>query len=436
VKGNTSLKPLLRLAVVVVTVLLTPSVRAAEPTVAVHIEGGLSLLGSDTVRAELLSLLPAAVVVAEERSLRFHLATRGLRRVGGVVSKPARRALAMKSLRAAVKAVHASDALFGRLVAAASDVAELRLLHVSAEAGEPLIDAAILLDTRDAVARLAALEAALRPLLDRLGPPATLPTERPPERPPPPPPPPAEPIRPARRPGAERLMLAPAYRLAGRRFRYDEPRTLNLRPLDAFDAHMVGLALGAYPFREVPFLDYVGIEGSYARAIGLSTESPGGEELANIFDELRIELRVRVPTGEPPAPVLSVGGGFGSLRYQFPIENNPFFAELPDVWYVFASGALEVRVALGPIGLFAGGAYLGLISSGEVAARFTDSEEHGIEGRVGVGVQIVEWLEARLAADYVVVLYDFDPAPRDRYVAASARDEILCVQTSVAFLYF
>jgi hypothetical protein len=418
--------------------------------IVIYIEGNpVGAVRAADLRDDIALLLPDDTVLEEDAKFRTALQQYGVRyELGHTITVPAMRSVLLRAVRGALKRVSGDGAVIGRLRRNRQLQPELYLLFVTPTRNEVLIDQAVPVPSGDSVGRLAALERVLKPVLDDVAPHAPL--ARPtPDAEPVEPDPQGRGAKPVPKPKPppkgksddnfeNRLALVAveaAYRIGGRRFHYEDPGSPNLRPYGVFGAHMLALSLEAYPFAAFPVAEYFGLLASYSRAFGLETVSEN-LVIGTTYDNLRAGLGVRFRTGDAPAPVITLNGSFGWWRYRFSGLDNPYFDELPDVWYVFAAAGFELRVPANRVTLVAAADYLGPFTGGELAARFRDTQLNGLMTRVGIYVQTIEWLQARASVEYTAMFYRFESQPLDRYIAGSALDDSLGAQLGLAFTYY
>ena len=412
--------------------------------IAVYVEGTERDAILREVRDDIVGLLPENVEVVRNRTFQVALYKLGVRyQLGNHIAIHSMRTMLLSVIRTALRRTESDGAIIIRLRRSRQLKREAYALFVTHDKNELIVDRTVALHAEDPVRRIAELEEALRPAIDMLAPDVELTAPEPEQEEvvlPPPPKPDKPPEPPPEEDDDHEANMAlfsvdAAYRLAGRWMDYGEVRTLNLRPYEVFGAHMVAVSGEVFPFRGVAVAEHLGLAARFSRAFGVQTEGEGGEVIGNTHDVLRVGLRLRFRTGDPPAPLLYVNGSFGWTRFQFSREDNPLFDELPDVWYVVGTGGVEIRLPIGPVSLFAGVGYVGPFSGGEVASRFRDVTLHGLEAKAGVAVQLVDFLEARLSGDYSAFFYTIEHQITDRYIADTALDQFAGGQLGVAYLF-
>jgi hypothetical protein len=176
----------------------------------------------------------------------------------------------------------------------------------------------------------------------------------------------------------------------------------------------------------------LGVELSYARALGLDSEGAGGASVSTSWSRLHAGLRGRYRLAGQGGPILFASGG---LRWtDFDIESTGDTSrDAASVSYVALRVGVDGRLPVGPVALEAGGGYQAPLSMGALASHFRSPSAGGVDLRVAVAAPLAHGLEARAGASYARFFYDFDSEPEDTYIAGGALDQLFSVQLGVAY---
>lgn len=242
--------------------------------------------------------------------------------------------------------------------------------------------------------------------------------------------------RPANTYGRELLSIAAAFDLGGRWFSYNDGVTTNLRDYDVFGAPGFQVGGELYPLAgtDVTVLKDLGITTRFGMALGLSSETAGGDPVSTSWTRFDAGLRLRLRTGGDEAPVIGLRGGFGIDS--FALEADGALAdEVPSASYAFIRGGIDGRIPLGPVAITLFFDYLGAVSAGTVYDRFTGSSIGGIATGGGFVVPVASGFEVRLGAEYGRWFYAFEPVVGDPFVAGGALDEHLHLTLGPAYVF-
>lgn len=258
--------------------------------------------------------------------------------------------------------------------------------------------------------------------------------------PPPPPPPPAVVAPPEERaptglaaPEPVWLELALGAGLGARHFAYQEPLTANLRPYELSGTPLLSASATLLPFASsgslVPRI--FGLEGSYQRALGLTSKAPNGEALDTTWQRVDVALLAQVTPGYEEDPSLRPSLGVTMSSFTFD-GGGGLEAELPAVDYKAMRAALGARFP-GPVTLELEAAWLFALDAGPVADRFPQATVGGFEAIVGGRAALSEALSLGLVVGYERWFYDLQPEPGDAYVAGGALDELLTLRLQLGW---
>jgi hypothetical protein len=195
---------------------------------------------------------------------------------------------------------------------------------------------------------------------------------------------------------------------------------------------MPSIAAEVYPLAhtQVPVVRDLGIVGDYARAVGLRSTDAGGTRVGTSWQGFDVGLRQRLSLTH--ALLLGVNVGYGGIDFQFASTPTPT-AQLPGVRYRFLRAGVDLRGSLGPISIFGGGGYLGMLSSGDASA-FPHESLGGVEARLGLAYSPAQSFEVSLGVTYTRIFYRYDPTPGDANVAGGALDQMANVSFAVAYV--
>lgn len=233
-------------------------------------------------------------------------------------------------------------------------------------------------------------------------------------------------------PGKELFDVAVGAELGMRHFAYTDALTTNLRDyqLGAAPALVAGGAV--YPFLDVnaPLLRNLGIVGSFGEAMALRSRSSDASSMGTRWERWYGGGRLRLRAG---SVVVGLSGGYGSESFTF--DSTDPATNYPAASYRFVRGGGDVRVPIGRFAVTAEGAYLDVLSAGDLAARFPHATVNGVDLALGGVVVIGGGVEARLGASYRRFFYAMNPRPGEAFVAGGALDELWGLQARLAYVY-
>ena len=208
-------------------------------------------------------------------------------------------------------------------------------------------------------------------------------------------------------------------------------RTASLRPYNLPAAPLPSIAVEVYPFAQsrMPIIEGLGITANYARALAIDSTDSTGKRVDTSWQSYDIGVRGQLMAG----PVL-VGAGFGYGAIDFELGDLGPSAQLPTVSYRLLQPGLDARAFFGKFSVFAGAAYLAVLSTGEIDRYFPRASVGGVAARLGGGFSITENLELSLGAGYTRFFYSFNPEPGDANVAGGALDQMLRASAGLAIL--
>lgn len=420
----------------------------AKP-VAVYVEGE----DADSIRDEVLAVLPGSLKVLDESAFEEALRKQGQKgAMGNVMAQPKQRGKLVSRIRKATEKAGAQAAIIARVRKTRTGGRELWVLLVDPSSEDVEIDKAVPLANSEgerASALKEALDSALksRAPADAEEPSGTAAPEggqgsgeaksgegegegeegdEPSDGA-------------ARTPGEMTtaiVVVGLSFQMAGRFFTYSDGLTRNLRPYDVFGAPMGMANLEIYPagFGDVPVAKDIGLTASYTMAFGLDSATASGEPIDTSFMRLNAGLRGRIRFGDVPSPTLGINAGFSLLNFAYDAP-AALTDEVPSVSYKLLRFGLDMRIPAGPVAVEFGGDFLLPLSSGEVYDRFTDPSVLGIEARLGVGVPVGAGIEIRLAGEYTRFFSAFAPVLGDSHVAGGALDQLVWIRLGAAYVY-
>lgn len=220
---------------------------------------------------------------------------------------------------------------------------------------------------------------------------------------------------------ASTVELAAGGGIATRRFFWVDAVTPNLRGyrVQAFPVLTASADLTALAD---PAFGDLGIAGSLTSSVGLRSRASGGEPLGTVFRRYEVGPRLRLSPWGEGATRLTLVTAWGGTQFEI---DGPAGSGFPSFSYAYARLGGEVRAPLGPVSLVAGGAYLPVVSSGELAGRFRAQVARGVDGSLGAALSIGAAVEARALFSYAHFAHAMEPLPGQDHVAGGALDQYL-----------
>jgi len=415
----------------------------AAARVVVVIDGA----GADAVRGDVRAAMPPELAVGDDDAL-----VAAWQRDGGAgpPALPPRRsvdartrAAALARLKRAARAAHVEAIVLVTATAPVRGVSRVRVVVVATGEDEPRVDDAIALGPRGRVTALRALLVDATRGLERApnaGAPAAAPSVTAPSMTAAAPAPapvfePDAPTGPARDARRSIVDVAAGMELGARDFRYTSRVTQNLRDYSLGAAPLVVANGAVYPFvASARALPDIGVVGSFAQAVGVSSATPSGTTVATRWSRYSVGAVMRLRfDGVADGAVVRVSGVYGEEAFAFDDATSGLDAQLPAVTYRFVRPYVDARVELGRAAAFAGVGYLAVLSGGAVADRFPSASVAGVEASLGGAFAIVRGLELRAVLDYRRFFYALHPVPGATYVAGGALDQLAGAQLALAY---
>jgi hypothetical protein len=218
-----------------------------------------------------------------------------------------------------------------------------------------------------------------------------------------------------------------------RHFSWVDRRTATLRPYDLFAAPGAQLAGDFYPLARagVPVLSGLGVQASYGRAFGLTSQDTSGRDIGTSWQSYDLGVRERLAVSS--SALLGVSGGYGGNSFSFD-QAVTSTAQLPGVDYRYLRAGVDGRYAFGDLSVRAAFGYRGVLSTGGVGELFPRSRAGGVDASIGVAKKVSPGIELSLDLAYTRFYYDLQPQPGDRYVAGGALDEMASLSLGLTYL--
>jgi hypothetical protein len=215
-------------------------------------------------------------------------------------------------------------------------------------------------------------------------------------------------------------------------------RDLSYTPTDqtglrTYSASVIGLALVGvelFPFaKSNSFLAGLGIFGNYQFAIGLKSQTDGGQEESTKFNMLSTGLEARIRPIKYSDFAITIPVAFRT--YNFSVDNASLFVGLPNQSLLGVSAGVKFEVPIGSVFvLLAGFDYVFWFQKQQLIGNtnpvyFPSGSAGAIEFELGFGIYIIGPLSVRLVGEYSNTHYSFDPDPSGTYNATAASDRLI-----------
>jgi len=222
-------------------------------------------------------------------------------------------------------------------------------------------------------------------------------------------------------------------------FGYSDALMGNLRPYNVVGVPLVAIGAELYPLAglSVPVVNGLGITVSYARALGLSSQTQDSAvAVSTTYQRINVGLRARLPLGDGnDAPLLGLSGGLRLL--QFEMETPPALTTelLPSASYTILRLGVDARVPLGPVALLGGLDLLVPLSARGVYQQFQGPAVGGHGAHLGLAIPFMTGLEGRAVLEHTRFFSSFNPEVGDPYVAGGAQDQFFGLRLGAAYVY-
>jgi hypothetical protein len=240
-----------------------------------------------------------------------------------------------------------------------------------------------------------------------------------------------QPRTPAQSAAASAVDLALAGEIVGRHFDYKNGIQPGGSRYTLFPAPAAGARGQLFPLARAggPWGD-IGVVAEYLRIF--SEMNNTSSAAADVFpSSFSAGLRARIHPGSDPRLILGL-----SVEYSFisrrAVGPPPF--ELPDVTYRSIRPAIDTRVYFGRFSLLEEVAFHALFDQNAISTRFYAPRGYGIDAEFGAALALDRTIEARLAVDYEVYAFSFNPPAGATFEAGTARDQLVGAQLAVAFV--
>ncbi|MFZ5470071.1 MAG: hypothetical protein ACOZIN_11605 [Myxococcota bacterium] len=230
--------------------------------------------------------------------------------------------------------------------------------------------------------------------------------------------------------------------LLRRSLQYSQVQTPNLRSYSADLIVAPRVRVELYPLAAASgLISGLGVEGSYAMAVGLKSRPTLNCEPAIVASqpsgclsyptslstlEVAGKLRIRPLTGSQAAVVPTVGFRNASFAVGAASDGSTL-AGLPKIAYTAAlvGAGFEAPFSEGRFSAFGRFAYLPVLSAGEIlsAAYFPNGSASGLDVHLGIGFRVLPNLEARLVGQFARYGLQFQTQASDTYIASGAVDQ-------------
>ncbi len=234
-------------------------------------------------------------------------------------------------------------------------------------------------------------------------------------------------------------LLRSGIEVGWRRYRYDSPRTANLRPYDAAGSVLLLVDAELHPWRyftSQKVLDRLSITGGAGLA-PIITVRGMGQTIDGYWRAQHAGVRGRVYAGEQLAADVDVG--WMHLLYTFRDENNLPVDEVPDVdYHMLRIGARVVFQQPDPVPM---DAWLGVdqklvLSAGPLEDRFRAADVDGIGLRGGLAAYFLDrHLEGRVEGNLTRFGWTFQSEDGDAFDADGGSDLLYGITISVGGAY-
>lgn len=443
------------LAVVVSFLLFATGALAAGKTIAVVVEGN----NASEVRRQVLEVVPKTLEVVSPDTFGAALSKAGQKGpFGNGIALAKGRDRQLTAIRKALEASKADAAVIGRVRKARGGADEVYIVLVDAIPGDLAVDEAVPLKGSEAD-RIEAIRKVLGPPLAAMAP-APVAEAKPEENKPDAADKPkddADKDEPAKvgdwksgHVGTALFVVGASFELGGRKFKYTDRITPNLRDYDVFGAPGFALDAEVYPAAttKIAVLSDIGLTVAYGQIFGVSSSTgDSAYNFDNTWNHFSTGIRYRLRIGDgADVPTVGVSGRFGFVTFSFDPQDKKseeIGGEVASVKYTFLRPGLDARIPAGPVAFMAGFGWMFILDGGDVVTRFTpdnrgtkgDASLGGLDLSLGLAVGIAGGLEARLVAQYDRFFYAFEPQVGDQYVAGGALDQVLGLRLGAAYAF-
>lgn len=169
------------------------------------------------------------------------------------------------------------------------------------------------------------------------------------------------------------------------------------------------------------WLSYLGLDLRAQMALGIRSVDSAGNEFKSSYDAIHAGILARVPVGDH---FVRAFGGYGMQRFSLESQSGNVRSPTPNVDYRMLRGGLGADFALThALMLGVEGAWLQLLSIGEIGEWFPRTSAGGVEVGLDATYAITERFYARAFAAYQRMFFDFNAQPTDQLIAGGATDQ-------------
>jgi hypothetical protein len=231
---------------------------------------------------------------------------------------------------------------------------------------------------------------------------------------------------------AEAFRMALSIGSPYRKLAYSDPLSSSLGDYQLSGMPMLDLSIVYYPARSFTdgWASWFGLDllGQFALGGGTSTDREGNSFRAR-YDAYRVGVRIRAPVAKH---FVSAFSGYAINRTTFTSDSKGVDPPTPSVDYrmVRTGAGTELRLT-DALGLAIDGAWLHVLSVGEIGAWFPRATAGAFEFAMNASYVLGHHMFARLSATYQRMAFDFHAKPGDAKVAGGATDQILTASLGI-----
>ena len=216
---------------------------------------------------------------------------------------------------------------------------------------------------------------------------------------------------------------------------FSDPVTPSLGDYELGGAPMVDLSMAIYPARAftADWTSWLGLEAAAQITASTPAADRDGKQFNTRYDAYRVGLRGRVPVGD--RYYVSVFSGYAMNRFAISPVSNGILLPAPSVDYRMIRTGLGAEFAFSQaFALAVDGAWLNLLSVGEIGKWFPHATAGGIELAMFATYNMTQRVFARVSAAYQRTFFDFNPRLGDEKVAGGATDEYFAMSIAAGVI--
>lgn len=180
----------------------------------------------------------------------------------------------------------------------------------------------------------------------------------------------------------------------------------------------------------------IGLMGEFAYAFAINSRTADNSQFGTSAMAFKVLATYRIPIS-----ILTLQPIVGFSRQTYSISNGTTMTgstiprpNIPTALYnALEAGALFKLQVFGPLAIQVYGAYLALLSTGELAKLFPRSSGNGLDAGGALTVDLFDRLEIKLGASYTRYGFAMNPQVGDTYVAGGALDWFFAANALVSF---